>query len=309
MRIQKLRHVISEIIDNGTDGGWWRDRVRYRGGEVASKLRYGTGGIDVPTMDWDNLIVLDACRADLFEETIDTSQFDSYRRVTSQASRTPDWARINWGTRPHPDTIYVTANPRVSREVSGRFHKLVNVWESNFDDEDQTVHPKPVTRAACDAFRSDKRLVVHYIQPHHPFFTVPEFRYDESDWINVSDHGSEVISPWTALKNGKTTRERVWDAYQTNLHVGASEALSLASSLPGKTVITSDHGNMVGEWGWPLPLRIYDHPPEHRYPGLVRVPWATIDGQRRAISDGSIADTTEIDTDQVDKQLAALGYK
>lgn len=38
--------------------------------------------------DQDNLIMLDACRYDLFEEFVDTDAFDSYRHVISIDSNT-----------------------------------------------------------------------------------------------------------------------------------------------------------------------------------------------------------------------------
>ncbi|WP_186313321.1 hypothetical protein [Halorubrum salsamenti] len=46
--------------------------------------------------EWDNLIILDACRLDLFEETIDTGQFDEYRHVWSRGSKTDEWTYNNF---------------------------------------------------------------------------------------------------------------------------------------------------------------------------------------------------------------------
>ena len=48
---------------------------------------------------------------------------------------------------------------------------------------------------------------------------------------------------------------------------------TLIESLDGKTVVTSDHGNLFGRRLWPIPLQKYGHPPGLRFPELIEVPW------------------------------------
>jgi hypothetical protein len=78
-------------------------------------------GIKVIHKDWDNLIVLDAARHDLFEEVIDTEMFDNYSRVTSIGSTSGQWLSRNFSDKKFGDTINVTANPHTSVEVPEQF--------------------------------------------------------------------------------------------------------------------------------------------------------------------------------------------
>ena len=72
--------------------------------------------------DWDTFIVLDACRADFFEEVADFSWFDSYTSRVSLGSHSSEWTRKNFAEREFPDTVYVSANPHTSLIVGGNFH-------------------------------------------------------------------------------------------------------------------------------------------------------------------------------------------
>lgn len=103
---------------------------------------YGTGGIDVMDQDWDNLIILDACRADYFEQVADLSIFDEYRVVTSKASATPEFVEKTFTGREFGDTVYVNSNPHISRDAPDSFHKRYDLWTEAFDDENGTVMPE-----------------------------------------------------------------------------------------------------------------------------------------------------------------------
>lgn len=65
--------------------------------------------------DWDTLIVLDACRHDLFETVVDIDQFDEYRHVVSLGGATPKWTRRNFAEETFSDTVYVASDPYTSK--------------------------------------------------------------------------------------------------------------------------------------------------------------------------------------------------
>lgn len=92
-----IRDLLRNVSANVTERGWWRSRLTEHVVRPVSAARYGTDGVFVPDADWDNLIILDACRADLFEDVVDTTQFDEYRRVTSLASMTAEWSKKKLG--------------------------------------------------------------------------------------------------------------------------------------------------------------------------------------------------------------------
>jgi hypothetical protein len=51
----------------------------------------------------------------------------------------------------------------------------------------------------------------------------------------------------------------------------------LIDLLPGKTIVTSDHGEAIGDIIYPLiPFRLYGHNKNFRIPSLVNIPWLEI---------------------------------
>lgn len=291
-------YAVEEIRDNWNDEMWWRHRI---GARVIGPFHtnvYPTrrGSTYVVEEDWDVLVVLDACRADLMEETVDVDRFDSYSRVTSPGSRTPEWTRENFGGQRMSDTVYVASNGWVSTVLEDTFHELIEVWR----ETDGPPRPGDITEAARAAREEypDKRLLVHYLQPHRPFID-SDIGFDESFTDN----------PWQALGNGDIDRETVWTLYRENLETVFDEAYELAAELPGRAVMTSDHGNLLGERTFPLPIRLYGHPEGVRHPGLIEVPWAVLEAdQRPEIRDGGVAGTADEDDESVTDHLEALGY-
>jgi len=317
----KLRYAASEIARNGDDPYWWRLRFSSRiAGPVLGKL-HGNTGIDYMQEDWDNLLILDACRADLFEEATDISRFDEYRRVHSIGCSSPEWMEKTFDGREYPDTVYVTANPWISKVAPDSFHDIVNLWVESGELSEQeiqdaggaidgvgvsggvTIHPDTLSQAARQVQERypNKRLVVHYFQPHAPIV-------GNRDGTQKPETQSG-LHPGDDLKEGNVTREEVWDGYIDNLLYALHYAEELAEDLGGRSVFTADHGELFGEWLWPFPLRCYAHPDGVRHPKLTEVPWAVKEvGSRRRIVDGEISHH-EADEGEVDKRLRNLGYK
>jgi hypothetical protein len=317
--IGAIRYAAGEIAANYDDRRWWKQRITHRliGGAHSIYPGYGDA-VHVMEADWDNLLVLDACRYDLFEEAVDLDRFDEYRRVQSLGSATPEWTRKNFAGRSFGDTVYVSGNPQTTKHAPDSFHELVAVWREAFDEEYRTVMPGDVAdgvREASAAF-PDKRLIGHFMQPHRPFVGSDDLYFGGMyDPDSIVDDDSDVIDgrtgprdPWMALEEGETTLDRLWTAYRENLDLVMEEVWSLVNDLDGRTVITSDHGNLIGERGWPVPLKLYGHPTNVRLDGLVTVPWAVIDGERRTVTDeGTTIDQADMDT--VENRLSDLGYK
>jgi hypothetical protein len=85
----------------------------------------------------------------------------------------------------------------------------------------------------------------------------------------------------------------------------------LLKTLNGKTVISADHGNMVGERSEPFPTRrMYGHPWGVYTPELVQVPWYVIEsGDRRETHSDPPVQSAGHSEDVVNDRLQALGYK
>lgn len=238
--------------------------------------------VHVMDEDWDVLIILDACRADIFEETIGTSEFDTYDRKISLGSHSSEWVRRNFSGKSYGDTVYVSANPHTNLLAHDVFHDIVELWDTDYDDELETVHPESVAKAAKKAAAKypDKRLIVHFMQPHGPLI------------------GSDELPPFDS-------DEIYWQAYADTLEYVFPYAMSVADDIVGKTVISADHGqiNMDGIF---KTLGLKSHKPNLRIPGLVEIPWAVIDGERRDV----VTDETKTRVqDNVNDRLRDLGYK
>ena len=269
----------------------------------------GQSGIKVMDADWDNLIILDACRYDLFvqENTLE----GELKSVISSDSSTSGFLQYNFGNETFPDTVYVAANPQVQRHnVGGQFHETRRLWETYWDDDLKTVLPSDVTdvAAAMAAEYPNKRLIVHYIQPHYPFIgqTGRKIEHGSITGDGVVANDRETRSIWTQLEAGTVDEDIVWEAYRENLQLALPEVKRLLESLQGKTVITSDHGNAFGELG------VYGHPGGTFIEPLVSVPWLTIVGsERKTIEQGEVEKAEEGVQDvngSVSERLKDLGY-
>lgn len=319
--VDKCRYAGGEIAEHGSDPYWWRLRFASRiAGPVLGKL-HGNHGIDFMNRDWDNLLILDACRADLFEECIDVSRFDEYERVHSMGCSSPEWMRKTFDGRTFPDVVYVTANPWISKISPDTFHAVENLWinegsltEEEIRDADGgldgvgvsagvTIHPDTLSDAARSIHSKypNKKLIVHYFQPHAPVVGNPDGTKKEQI--------DETLHPGDDLKTGNVTREAVWGAYRENLLYAFTYADQLADDLGGRSVFTADHGELFGEWLWPFPMRGYAHPDGVRHPKLTEVPWAVKEvGPRRRITEGEVSHH-EADENEVEERLRDLGYQ
>ncbi|AXG11128.1 hypothetical protein [Haloplanus rubicundus] len=276
-------------------------------------LRHGNG-THVMAEDWDNLLILDGCRYDLFEETVDMD--GTLESRISLGSSSEEFLERNFGGKTFHDTVYVNANPYIPRLNLDRdtFHAVIDClddWEPNL----QTIPPEPVADALREANADfpDKRLVGHFMQPHAPFIGKLGQRIVGGGWrSDESGEGEQGI--WNYLRDGTADVDlgTVWDAYRENLEVVLESVEALLDELDGKTVITADHGNLVGERLGPIPTRRkYGHPYGVHAPGLVRVPWFVVpfDDRREITADPPIDRGSTADQETVEQRLDALGYK
>lgn len=67
--------------------------------------------------------------------------------------------------------MYVSANPHTALEAGGAFHNIIELWETDFDEEVDVVRPETVRDALIDAFDTypNKRVIGHFMQSHGPF--------------------------------------------------------------------------------------------------------------------------------------------
>lgn len=298
-------------------GDWIRvsiEKVRRKGFEGLADVLYDlyTGlwwlawpiprGTNVYEREWDVLVILDACRVDLLRSVADEYDFlDGIRRVESIGSMSKEWMAKTFTEEYEAEiarTGYVTSNVFSERLLSAeQFGTLDEVWRYGWDEDAGTVPPRAVTDRAIRIDRESDadRLIVHYVQPHHPFVGLDE-TFDAAPFgPALSDTAVD------ALRKGKIDFETFWKAYQDNLRYVLDDVELLLSNLDADRVaITADHGDALGEWG------IYDHPVGCLHPAVRTVPWTVTSAKDRG-SYVPNSERTEAASD-VDERLRTLGY-
>jgi PHD/YefM family antitoxin component YafN of YafNO toxin-antitoxin module len=76
--------------------------------------------VDILSEDWDVLAILDACRYDMFADTVELP--GTLSKVRSKASATDQFLRKNLDGRDATDTVYVTGNPQFYRIQKGIYN-------------------------------------------------------------------------------------------------------------------------------------------------------------------------------------------
>jgi len=312
-------YAVREIAEKGRDPEWWRGRFLDRVARPYFERRRRSDDPLIPDADWDTLLLLDACRYDLFEKTA-TELPGNLSSRTSHDSATPGYIAENFAGGEFHDIVYVTSNPYVNTKLpDDTFHEVVSVWRDGWDDDLGVVPPSAMLEATLSAVEKyeNKRILAHFSQPHVPF--VGEVRLGER---NVSSIREEALgnerpdpddrepTPFEQLARGDVNREAVWDAYQSNLEYVLPIVEEMLESLGGRTVVTSDHGNALGEFATPFPVRVYGHPRGIRIPSLVTVPWHVYEtGPRPETREDPPTQRCSTTEDEVTERLRSLGYK
>jgi len=274
-------------------------------------------GIDVIEKDWDNLIILDACRYDYFSEV--NSLNGELTSAVSRASQSEAFIEKTFSGRELHDTIYITANPYANNLSSSTFFKMkMAVDEWNY--ELNTVLPSNLAELAINVHKKypNKRLIIHFMQPHEPHLGEKAKKIRErvdlrgydihhaNDGVNLNREG---INSWMAARRGLVADDEIREAYRQTLKIVLDEVEELIKRLGGKSTITADHGEMLGERVLSI-KKCYGHPRGLKTQALREVPWFTTQcGARRKITTGEPRSSEHLDDGQIEKRLEALGYR
>ncbi|MFH1785861.1 MAG: hypothetical protein ABH842_05520 [Candidatus Micrarchaeota archaeon] len=77
--------------------------------------------------------------------------------------------------------------------------------------------------------------------------------------------------------------------YNANLILVLNEVKGLNEHLPGKTIITSDHGEACGERDPVLKIPVYGHPSHSKLPVLIEIPWFIVDNKNSKIKNKKLS--------------------
>lgn len=279
--------------------------------------------------DWDNLLIFDACRYDDFCEIAPYDQ-DRINPRQTVGSNTEQFLKKTFSEEQLHDTVYITANPQFFKhwddlnEPNVVFHDTVSVIDE-WDADLGTVTPESVVKHAreCHAKYPNKRLLIHFNQPHYPFIgsTAKSIREKTNKTIGGSapmDHQTDDFEwseedrfpSYVDAINAGISRKRIRTAYRESIDQVIKRSQPLIDELPGKTVITADHGEHLGDRPVPFGGRLWGHPPGVRSTALCVVPWVEFDfDNRKGVTTDPPQAQSPVDNQVVDQRLRALGYR
>lgn len=270
--------------------------------------RFQDPGVSIYDLDWDVLLILDACRYDLMVEVADEYEFiETVDQRRSVDSMTPAWMErtfVEERAEEMAETYYLCANPFSNDKLDAEdFAELDEIWKYAWNDELDTVTPETVTNRCINVAREEdpERLLIHYVQPHWPF--VPAMDLTNNNGLAIGDFGKyNKEEVWERLRRGEVSEDEVWKGYRDNLTYVLDSVELLLENLDARNIIiTSDHGNAFGEWG------IYGHPMHMPLSSLRTVPAIEISATDERTLDPDPVEAT-VDEEDVEQQLQALGY-
>jgi len=220
--------------------------------------------------DWDILIILDACRVDMFETyslpiILKGIKFDrvnyKYERVVSEGTCTIEWF-VKTFDKELKNVVYLSNNPIIgkyrlhvqSRENFKYFQDLIECFNFSYEPMGYGLHFRPEhafdTLLKCLKKSSNLKFIIHLYQPHAPYV------FDKLiAEIYVKDFFKGDVDFWKFVQQGLIPIERVVKAYIKNLLFVTFVILEYFPKLKNlKILISSDHGELFGEHGF------FNHP-------------------------------------------------
>lgn len=238
--------------------------------------------------NWDNLIILDACRFDIFR-SVNTLE-GKLSKINTGACITAEWINTQFEAKLYDNIVYYSGNPWLSDDgfekiLPGlKFNRMYELWQTGLDNNFRTVLPDFVSQSVLETYdlHPDKKKIIHYIQPHAPYINSPGL------------FPAGVGQPYRLLLEGEVTRKQIIEGYKANLKAVLESVKKILPMLKGKTIITADHGELLGEWdktlaaaAESLPSKYkrwataehgaYGHLPGLYHAALNTVPWFEFD--------------------------------
>lgn len=143
-------------------------------------IKVNNAEIDILQEEWDVLVILDACRFEVFEEVYKKSlkKKGELKKAKTFSEGTKDWMTSNIKGRDCSDIIYIDPIIMFNKWLpNNNFFKVDEVWKYGWDYNYGTILPEQMTESALKQIKDhpDKRIIIHYHQPHPPFLD-PAFR-------------------------------------------------------------------------------------------------------------------------------------
>lgn len=189
---------------------------------------------DVLTTEWDYLIVLDACRFDIFKNCYKDYFEGNLEERWSPGATTDEWLQGTFNEN-GLNISYFSGNPKVNSsgvkslpgsewDPSKIFEEIVDVWKTNWDPELRTVHPDSMKEAVLSRnnIKGKKNYIIHYIQPHAPYITYESSfselgakKLAETDGNSIKDRTFRHIVNFLGKIERNLSKETSWKIRKT----------------------------------------------------------------------------------------------
>lgn len=181
-----------------------------------------------------DLIILDACRFDIFaQEIINYSIDGDLKMVNSQAINTKEWYKKHIEVLKHRNLV--SAQSRVWKDNFAKSFNSAKMVRGK-RGEDSWLQPSETLDAAL-AIRHPR--LIHLIQPHLPFMKSKGFPKEVGGtWLYKN------INNW-ARKHGF---EELRKLYRKNVRYALSNLEKYIPKFNTSLVLTADHGELLGEY-------------------------------------------------------------
>jgi hypothetical protein len=269
---------------------------------VSTRLSRPTQLDRLSQVDWDVVVVLDACRWDALDAAADWP-IDS---AVSPGSATDEWLGVVSQTDVFADAYVATGNVKYDFFDVGAA-ETAHLWRTDWHADLGTVLPDPVLDRA-DGFLDDgdRPVVAHVMPPHAPYVArvgdtwLPAYP-QTSAWshVGVTDAENDTMSAQVAMASGQIDIDRAKTSYEASVESAWNALVPYLSDWVERgldVVVTADHGEVFGR---PGELGLYGHPNRCHIDPLVRVPFERL--SRPLATDDDAAGSVE-------QKLQALGY-
>lgn len=221
--------------------------------------------------DWKVLIILDACRFDFFARAIDDSKLEGeLKAVDSEAKTTRAWYAKHWSDH-YPSITLISSNPSpwahdLDEKPGNNFGESYKV-EKNLVEvepkEDFWQEPQAIFEAFGNLEVKSEKVILHTVSPHQPFRCEAGKRFLESLDVPENEACNSYIVEWAE----KHSWEKIERYYLKDINYVLETIEENFFHLGGPVVLSSDHGELIGERGR------YGHSIEIDHPSLRIVPW------------------------------------
>lgn len=221
--------------------------------------------------EWSTLIVLDSCRFDFFGRALeDTDLKGELRAVDSEARETRVWYKRHWSDY-YPSITLISSQPvpwatDLKKKPKRNFFKAYNVDKNLVEMEskkDLWQEPQALFEAFDNIEIETQKVMLHAVPPHQPFKTKAGRRFLRKLSVPKNEAPEPNISKWAR----KNSWRKIETLYLEEIKYVLKPIESNISELNSPIVITSDHGELIGERGR------YGHPRDENHPLQTIVPW------------------------------------